>query len=1135
MSSLARAVALMAIAISSTFPLSHAATTPVIVPAAPAPAPVAVLVPSVFADSSSTDTPPPAPALVSAKSTTSNASLATDYASLFYQLYRQNSTSVPAMKLKQPVPDEVAKRIANYSLTFDTLPGLMQRALLWESGYLVGDQDMLARVYTRCGASTASLGVPLEQMNASGCFLEQCDVGSSDVFVRTCRPEQLRAVAQCAVTAVDTTSNSTIWRPAVSVAMAMTTTRAPANKTGITFVPELQVRRHEWRDPLNDDFVYVYAIHTSANDTGVCLSTEQDPSTNGETIPCVPYQRTMDADWCMPKPQPLVTRWLTDYADEVQQHGSDNPTPEHTPAMINNEDRAARNDQKDSHGVVVDKNFQYDGKSSDLAQQYYRRHLAGDVVSKMSIDGTLPREIQQRLTDVSLAFDDLPPMLQRALVWDTGFAYGDGSTLAGIYTKCGLGMADIAVSLRAFNNAGCAEQNCTDGSTGTVFKRSLYCTGDQMTSASLCASTDVSTPVHIAMWADGGHEDMLPDVTVTRHAWEDRNQSYLIYGIHTVRNEAAYSQCPEKGSLIIPCVQYTDDSRDSWCRPKPGQLVTSWLKQVAKEKQFNLLYLIPILLGVALATTALAVCIRRRSLRRPDQKDETARSSMASSRPFFSVRGAGPTPNNGDVDAMFVRRNSHDGFRTSSDASSDSSGDSMDNLSTNTLVTTWQLQWLLHVQRLTPLGLPRARGALWSSDALLHPWGLLAAVFRTPTRWLDRVTRHHHRYLDRVTATMTQNSLLFPNGFFCDGWGDLNTPVRLRKVLQSHRMRDVNELAADSITWQPKRVLATAGVCIQEGSFPTTLPNAKQYLPDRSLDAYCELVTPLGWHEDTESNKLPTGAADRPLVVLLPGTGEHGFLHRRTSLAIPLARKGVATLILEGPYYGRRKPAEQKGSKLRRVSDLPILGQATIEEAKSLLAYFRQHHGFEYLVVAGSSMGGLHAAMIASVFPHAVGATAWLAPPSAVPVFADGLLSASCNWNSLYRAHELKMLDNMLQGQAAAVATDDASFEDEDPVQQAKKRMRMFLSITDIDNFRPPVRTDAVVFAIATEDEYIGFPESQWKRLREQWKPAHFRYLTTGHVSGILLEQDSFRETIMDVIKILKKDLQQRETASGAN
>ncbi|KAG1706925.1 hypothetical protein DVH05_027775 [Phytophthora capsici] len=416
---------------------------------------------------------------------------------------------------------------------------------------------------------------------------------------------------------------------------------------------------------------------------------------------------------------------------------------------------------------------------------------------------------------------------------------------------------------------------------------------------------------------------------------------------------------------------------------------------------------------------------------------------------------------------------------------------------------------------------------------VLHPWGLLAALLRSPSRLLDGVTACHHRYLDRAAAAVTQNPVLFPNGFFSDGWGDLNTPKRLRELLQSRRMNEVVALQEEELDWGQVRELSVAKVALREGKFRSTLGNAQQLLPEESLDAFCELVTPLEWEQ--ESKGIPQGRKDRPLVVLLPGTGEHGFLHRRTSIAIPLAKQGVATLILEGPFYGKRKPPQQKGSKLRRVSDLPILGQATIEEAKSLLEYFRDHHGFSQLVVAGSSMGGLHAAMVASVFPGDVGATAWLAPPSAVPVFADGLLSGSCNWRSLYKQHELQMLDKMLAGHAVAESYErlpDAVADNEegtrevdiDPVQEAKKRMRLFLSITDIDNFLPPRRSDAVVFVYGTEDEYIGFTEPQWHRMRKQWEPAHFRTIKTGHVTGILLEQEAYRKTILEVVGLLKSE-----------
>lgn len=71
-------------------------------------------------------------------------------------------------------------------------------------------------------------------------------------------------------------------------------------------------------------------------------------------------------------------------------------------------------------------------------------------------------------------------------------------------------------------------------------------------------------------------------------------------------------------------------------------------------------------------------------------------------------------------------------------------------------------------------------------------------------------------------------------------------------------------------------------------------------------------------------------SSSRAAVVHLPATGDHGFL-RRTRLALPLLHHGVSSVLLEGPYYGARKPAAQFGSKLRHVSDLFLLGRATIE------------------------------------------------------------------------------------------------------------------------------------------------------------------------------------------------------------
>jgi hypothetical protein len=57
------------------------------------------------------------------------------------------------------------------------------------------------------------------------------------------------------------------------------------------------------------------------------------------------------------------------------------------------------------------------------------------------------------------------------------------------------------------------------------------------------------------------------------------------------------------------------------------------------------------------------------------------------------------------------------------------------------------------------------------------------------------------------------------------------------------------------------------------------------------------------------------------------------------------------------PFYGQRKPLEQKGSRLRYVSDLLALGRTTIEESRSLLHLAKEDMGFGKLGICGLSMG----------------------------------------------------------------------------------------------------------------------------------------------------------------------------------
>jgi len=120
--------------------------------------------------------------------------------------------------------------------------------------------------------------------------------------------------------------------------------------------------------------------------------------------------------------------------------------------------------------------------------------------------------------------------------------------------------------------------------------------------------------------------------------------------------------------------------------------------------------------------------------------------------------------------------------------------------------------------------------------------------------------------------------------------------------------------------------------------------------------------------------------------------GEFGYTRRNEAVALPLCEDGIASIILEGPFYGSRMPPCQKRSKLEKVTDLLVLGRATIEEARSLLLWLKEEEGVDVLVVAGCSMGGLHAAMTGTMTNFETGIVAHMAPPSARHAFCDGIL-----------------------------------------------------------------------------------------------------------------------------------------------
>ena len=183
------------------------------------------------------------------------------------------------------------------------------------------------------------------------------------------------------------------------------------------------------------------------------------------------------------------------------------------------------------------------------------------------------------------------------------------------------------------------------------------------------------------------------------------------------------------------------------------------------------------------------------------------------------------------------------------------------------------------------------------------------------------------------------------------------------------------------------------GYRVYETTFPSPLvrdERAARALPKESRDAHALWVAP---------DPLPGASAPAPTTVQLAATGDHAYA-RRQHLALPLVAQGIGTIALESPYYGARKPARQRGAKLARVSDLLLLGRGTIEEGSLLLEWLRRE-GCARLGVGGLSMGGVHATMVAGLFPAPLALTPLLSPRSAASAYCRGALWHATAWPSL--------------------------------------------------------------------------------------------------------------------------------------
>ncbi|KAK1931390.1 putative serine/threonine-protein kinase/receptor [Phytophthora citrophthora] len=230
--------------------------------------------------------------------------LHSDFAQQYYVLYTElDETAQLSDVSSSALPSDLRQELSTNSLSWGDLPGLLQRAFIWDAGYVLTPTHGLAKVYTRCGRSMAELVVPPKAFERAGCQLRECSLPDGTIFHRSldCKASQLSRAVQCAVDAADDIS-----APAYAAVWG--------DGGEADTLPEVTVQRHAYLDTDGKPNL-IFALHT----TNYEVAYTQCPLTPAMVIPCAPYNLVNQSKFCTPEPGEVASTWLTKYAADHKQ------------------------------------------------------------------------------------------------------------------------------------------------------------------------------------------------------------------------------------------------------------------------------------------------------------------------------------------------------------------------------------------------------------------------------------------------------------------------------------------------------------------------------------------------------------------------------------------------------------------------------------------------------------------------------------------------------------------------------------------------------------------------------------------------------------------------------------------------
>jgi hypothetical protein len=332
----------------------------------------------------------------------------------------------------------------------------------------------------------------------------------------------------------------------------------------------------------------------------------------------------------------------------------------------------------------------------------------------------------------------------------------------------------------------------------------------------------------------------------------------------------------------------------------------------------------------------------------------------------------------------------------------------------------------------------------------------------------------YHHFIDQIFGAS-----LARVPFFSKGIGDMDAISRVVEMAF-----DATPPAPIEIEWTGAPI-RRGGLVSYRGKFRSPAQHGLK-LPKELETAYFELTAPI----DVPFDTIERG--DMPLCVYLAATTDQLYFARRFFSA-PLVRRGILSLVLMSPFYGKRKPASQYEYVIETISDQLVMNMVTVDETRALLDWFRCR-GFKYLGVSGYSLGGFGSAYTGALseYPIAVIPCAMGAEPGTV--YLDTIFHQVVDWDGVH----------------ASLPTDtmDETFE----------RFREIFEVTSLDKLSPPHDPDCAIIVAAEHDLVI--PLSLAQQLAGVWG-SELRTFDAGHISGILRGAKTWRRAILDAFGTL--------------